>query len=77
MDMGETSALCQLITLQDQLSPTQQTKVTTMRSHQPSRKDLKAWVALLESTANGPVLTPTYLRELAAKRDAYQAALSN
>lgn len=48
-----------------------------MRRHQPSRSDLKAFYAALNEAASGPRFTPSYLAELARKRDQYLAHLAN
>lgn len=48
-----------------------------MRRHQPSRYDLKAFQAALEASAQGPRFTPSYLVELARKRDQYLAKLAS
>ena len=44
--------------------------------HQPSRYDLKAFAAAIESASAAQKITPQYLRELAIKRDQYLAKLA-
>ena len=52
-------------------------KVPTMRRHQPTRRDLKAFEQALQAASQGPRVTPDYLAELAAKRDQYLAKLAS
>ena len=47
-----------------------------MRRHQPTRRDIKAFEQALQAASQKPRLTPSYLAELAAKRDAYLASLA-
>ena len=47
-----------------------------MRCHQTSRYDLKALQAVLNEAAQAPTFTPSYLAELARRRDQYLANLA-
>jgi len=47
-----------------------------MRCHQTSRYDLKAFQAVLNEAAKAPTFTPSYLAELARRRDQYLANLA-
>lgn len=48
-----------------------------MRRHQINRFDAKAIERALTEAQQGPRITPSYLRELAAKRDEYLAQLAS
>ena len=47
-----------------------------MRCHQTSRYDLKAFQAVLDEAAKAPAFTPSYLAELARRRDQHLANLA-
>lgn len=46
-----------------------------MTNARPSRRQLQQFSQAAQAAANAPTITPRYLAELAAKRDAYLASL--
>ena len=44
--------------------------------HQPSRQDVQAFQAAMNAASQSPRITPSYLRELARRRDQHLANLA-
>ena len=50
-------------------------KVKTMTNSRPSSRQLRDFAAALQAAQQAPRVTDSWLAELAARRDAYQASL--